>query len=1375
MQPAAILSILVKAQGITQAQSGLRSLDASARKAEGTLGGMAKTASRAASTVAKVGAVGIGASLVYSVKKAADFEAQLSSLGSVAGATGKEMDALRKSALKAGADTKFSALEAAKAQTELAKGGLKTSQILSGGLSSALALAAAGEMELADAASTTVNSMKLFRIQGARSIQVADALATAANSTTADVSDFALALNQAGSAAKAVGLNFPETIAALETLAEVGVKGSDAGTSLKTALIQLASPSSAKASEMAKKLGLNIFDSTGKIKSLVEVSKELRDGLGDLTEKQRIQAATTLVGQDGFRALLALYDAGPEKIAKLQRELGKEGSAAEVARKKQDNLKGSLEQLGGSVETLGINVGTMMIPAVRKGADVLTDFANDLGRIASDDKLDVGQKIAKSFEVAKVDAKPWVDKLGKAVGEADVPGMFADVLASAAPVIAEQAGTLGIGAVKSFVTAFNETNAWGKLLIGGVALAKTGAGGAIIDLVKKSLGGGNPLTGGRGGLLSKANPVPVFVVNQGGVPGGGGVAGKITGGAGIASRLVPIFAGGGASAAVAGGLIGYLAVTHNENNPTRGAGASSPSNPAGHVAFDQGAPSRRVTSNTTPGMKDEGAAAAAAGAEQLRKRVQAVAADIRKLRDSSITDFSRIASSASENFREIRDHLGSNSEEGRRLAAHNFQAAASAIAKSMHSGKGSVDEAMGTIRSLLGRESGKGKDALKHNFDQVVPAVRDALGAAGRKTSEGLALIRGLMVDQLKLYGFSEKQALNIAKTGDPDANRGREGGASLVTRRQRGGSILTGAPSGDSVPAMLERGEYVLNRNAVQKVGVSSLDRLNFSTARRFQSGGMVAAANRLDRAAFPYVWGGGHQASPAPFGPMDCSGAVSYVLQQGGVKIPTMVSGALMSAGQPGPGAVTVFANPGHTFMRIGNRYFGTSGSNPGGGAGWFPDPGAQYRANFTQRHFSGAVGEAIKRVMVSGPASMTKSIVQGTLNTVRAGANAALDRIAGSSIGSGDAGDPGPGGLTSAGGKYNKSALMRLWRRVNPGVGDANLMAAIALAESGGNPGIVNSIGAGGLWQIHPPERNYLDPVTNARIAGRKLSSQGLAAWEAYTNGAYRQFLQRGGMAGARTWPYVGAYRDGGMIPRTGMALVHQGETVIPKMQKGGKAGRSRFPAQVPQRGKVPKVEDPRLQTFLNKLWGVVQNFDETGMLRVGLNRPIKGGGPSKGLPAGYEAPAVPDLPTAFDYLDAALAEAEATKGTTADDLAALGNIKAYRENALAAARASGDPRAIAAAVRDLSSVQDSIDSLTDAVNAANEIQRERDALNQQIADNQLRILALANQGPQIVNAVVAAVSGGIGGQLGLGFQTPGYAGGVANYAGGGTGRL
>jgi Transglycosylase SLT domain/NlpC/P60 family len=117
-----------------------------------------------------------------------------------------------------------------------------------------------------------------------------------------------------------------------------------------------------------------------------------------------------------------------------------------------------------------------------------------------------------------------------------------------------------------------------------------------------------------------------------------------------------------------------------------------------------------------------------------------------------------------------------------------------------------------------------------------------------------------------------------------------------------------------------------------------------------------LVASANMVSAANFPYVWGGGHE-QPARFAPFDCSGSVSYVIQQAGYKVPTTVSGDISSWGFPsGPGRVTIFYNPTHTFMRIGNRYFGTSGfARPGGGAGWFSTNRlpASYLAQFSEVH--------------------------------------------------------------------------------------------------------------------------------------------------------------------------------------------------------------------------------------------------------------------------------------------------------------------------------------------------------------------------------------------------------------------------------------
>lgn len=364
---------------------------------------------------AKGAAVGIGGLAVVvglSVKKAAEFEAQLSSLKSVTGASADEMAKLKKSAMDAGAATKFSALDAAKAQTELAKGGLNTAKILGGGLKAALSLAAAGEMELADAASTTANALNLFGINASEAERVADALATAANNTTADVGHFAMALTQGGAAAKAAGLSFDQTVVALEALAANSVKGSDAGTSLKAALTQIANPTD-EAARAAKSLGLNFFDAQGNMRPLPAIAANLDKSFAGLTRQQQLAAASTIAGTDGMRVLLALYDSSPEKLRAYAAGLEEQGTAARVAAEKQDNLQGKIENLKGSIETAMIALGGPLLEPLTDGAIEATKVINDMA--ASGDLEGFGKALGDSLRVGAEGFRVFVDVMQVAV------------------------------------------------------------------------------------------------------------------------------------------------------------------------------------------------------------------------------------------------------------------------------------------------------------------------------------------------------------------------------------------------------------------------------------------------------------------------------------------------------------------------------------------------------------------------------------------------------------------------------------------------------------------------------------------------------------------------------------------------------------------------------------------------------------------------------------------------------------------------------------------------------------------------------------------------------------------------------------------------
>lgn len=394
MADAAKLTVVVDAnigglnRGLTAAEARTRAAQKSMAGLDSATMAMGRSSKRGGAGLmsmassAKVlgGAAGVGGVAMMMqkvVKTTANFSKQMAATKAVSGATAKQMAKLREQAMTVGPAFGYGATQAAQAQTELAKGGLKTSAILSGGFKSAVALAAAGELDMADAATFTVNAMKTFGIEGRRSAMVADAFAMAANKTTADVGDFGMAMTQGGSAAKAAGYSFRQTMTVLGALAEIGVKNSDAGTSMKTAFLQLLSPTK-KQAEAAKKAGLSFRDQNGELKKAVDISRMLRDRTEGMTKAQRTALFSTLAGTDGLRTLLALYQAGPSKLQSMEKAWQKQGYAVEVAKQKQEGLHGDLARLSAEWESAQIELGNAFAPGLTKALQSFTTQVKEM-------------------------------------------------------------------------------------------------------------------------------------------------------------------------------------------------------------------------------------------------------------------------------------------------------------------------------------------------------------------------------------------------------------------------------------------------------------------------------------------------------------------------------------------------------------------------------------------------------------------------------------------------------------------------------------------------------------------------------------------------------------------------------------------------------------------------------------------------------------------------------------------------------------------------------------------------------------------------------------------------------------------------------------
>ena len=362
-----------------------RGVDAAAR----ALSGFDAQSGNVGASLTKVGGVmaGLGAAIAapfaLGVKVAADFEQQLSGIAAVGGADAvASMDQIRAAALQMGADTSFSAAEAASGMEELVKAGIPVQDVLDGAAQGALDLAAATGSSVPQAAeimgvalNVFGDSMEGFNTAGEQAVHVADLFAASAANTNADVGDLSQALGQSALVADQFGFSIDETIGVLSAFADAGLKGSDAGTSLKTALLAIGAPTDVAATAMAA-YGIEVRDGNGAMKSAAEIAEELATGLGGLGDAERDAALKTIFGADAIRAANILYEQGAEGINEYTDLVNQQGAAQEQAAIRLDNFNGAMEQLKGSIETALIVVGTTFLPVLRAMAEGLTALVN---------------------------------------------------------------------------------------------------------------------------------------------------------------------------------------------------------------------------------------------------------------------------------------------------------------------------------------------------------------------------------------------------------------------------------------------------------------------------------------------------------------------------------------------------------------------------------------------------------------------------------------------------------------------------------------------------------------------------------------------------------------------------------------------------------------------------------------------------------------------------------------------------------------------------------------------------------------------------------------------------------------------------------------
>lgn len=303
------------------------------------------------------------------------FESQMSRVQAISGATGDELEALTDQAMDLGATTSFSASEAAAGMENLASAGFTVAEIMEA-MPGLLNLAASSGAELGTAAEIAASAVRGFGLEASKTAHVADVFAEAAARTNAQTEDMGEAMKYIAPVANAMGISLEETAAAIGILSDAGIKGSQAGTSLRGALSRLAKPTEAAAAAI-EKYGMSFYDAQGNMLSLSGIVGQLEQGMAGLTQEQRNQALITIFGQEALSGILTLMDRGSGNLETLASEFESvSGSAQEMADIMMDNTAGAIEELGGALETAAINIQQILAPMITNVVQWITDLIN---------------------------------------------------------------------------------------------------------------------------------------------------------------------------------------------------------------------------------------------------------------------------------------------------------------------------------------------------------------------------------------------------------------------------------------------------------------------------------------------------------------------------------------------------------------------------------------------------------------------------------------------------------------------------------------------------------------------------------------------------------------------------------------------------------------------------------------------------------------------------------------------------------------------------------------------------------------------------------------------------------------------------------------
>lgn len=321
--------------------------------------------------------ISAGAGIADTVQTYADFEAAMSEVKAISGATSEEFAQLTDKANQMGAVTKFTASESAEAFKYMAQAGWDAKEMMDG-IEGLMSLAAASGEDLGTTSDIVTDALTAFGMSAKESGRFADVMAMAANATNTDVAKMGDTFKYVAPVAGALGYSIEDTAVAIGLMANNGIKASQAGTSLRSLLTNLTHPVG-QAEDAINDLGISITNADGSVKPLSQTLQELRSKFGALSEAERAQYAAMLAGQEGMSGLLAIVNASDQDFADLTEQINNSsGAAQEMADIMMDNLAGKFELFTGALDSMKMSLGERFKPYLMDALEWLTDKVPDV-------------------------------------------------------------------------------------------------------------------------------------------------------------------------------------------------------------------------------------------------------------------------------------------------------------------------------------------------------------------------------------------------------------------------------------------------------------------------------------------------------------------------------------------------------------------------------------------------------------------------------------------------------------------------------------------------------------------------------------------------------------------------------------------------------------------------------------------------------------------------------------------------------------------------------------------------------------------------------------------------------------------------------------